>query len=169
MSSAPSALGTCQLISDSFGYGDTNSWRYRASPLGPSSGAMRSSASLISSLTSVSTVRFVSRIQISAQHLLTVFIQAQRTARVLDKEVQQPDLIVLDLRHSLQDLIRDQVRAPRLGLESKLLLRPHGGGGLAGFRSWGRCWSGAAKELYQAERRCPDVMEKTWKKCHKEN
>lgn len=46
---------------------------------------------------------------------------------MLDKQVQKPNLVVLNFRHCLVDLIRDEIGAPRLGLEGKLLLGPSHG------------------------------------------
>lgn len=54
---------------------------------------------------------------------------------MLNKQVQQPNFVVLDLGESLQNLIGDEIRAAGLGREGKLLLKPsHGGvgGGLMG-------------------------------------
>jgi hypothetical protein len=54
----------------------------------------------------------------------TVFIQAQRTARVLNEQIQQPNLVVSDLRKIRHHLISYQIGAAGLGGESKLLLEP---------------------------------------------
>lgn len=94
--------------------------------------------------------------------LLTVLIQAKRTARVLNKQIQQPHLIVLNLWESLKNLICNQVRAPALGLEGKLLLRPHCRGTLAGFCVCNRRVR-AAEERDQAERSGPSVVKQAWK------
>lgn len=85
---------------------------------------------------------------------------------MLNKKIQQSNLVVLNLRHSLRDLIRDQIRAPRLGLKSKLLLRPHR---VAGFCSAYRCRRGAVEEGDQAERCRPDVVEETGEKGYEED
>lgn len=56
--------------------------------------------------------------------LLTVLIQAQRAAGVLDKEVEQADFVVSDLGDRRQDVVGDEIRAARLGGQRKVLLGP---------------------------------------------
>ena len=63
-------------------------------------------------------------------HRIPVLVQTQPAARVLDKQVQQPDLVVLNLGHLLEHQVGNEVRPARLGGQGEVPLRPgHGGGG----------------------------------------
>lgn len=109
---------------------DPHLCKYSSSPLGPASGAMRSSALLISSRTSSSPghhqVRIVSIFNSLAEGL-TVLVQAQRTTSVLYKEVQNANFVLSKLRQSSNNLISDEIGAPRLRRQRELLLEPSHG------------------------------------------
>lgn len=128
------------------------SCRYSASPFGPASGTIRSSVSLMSRRTSYTP-------PISSHHLkqrkrrahrIPILIQSQPAARVLHKQVQQPDLVRLELRTELlQYQVGDEVRAPRPRREGELLLGPgHGWGdwGCGGLWMWGGVEEGGEEE-----------------------
>lgn len=58
----------------------------------------------------------------SRQH--TVFIQSQGAARMLHKQVQQPDFVTANLGECADNLVSDEIRTPRLGGQCKLFLEP---------------------------------------------
>lgn len=58
-------------------------------------------------------------------HLIPILIQTQRTAGVLDKQMQQPHLVGLNLRHLPQHRVGDEIGPTGAGGKCELLLRPH--------------------------------------------
>lgn len=66
----------------------------------------------------------------SAAEALTVLVQAERTTRVLNEQVQESDFVVFYFRQRRDNLVGDEVGATALGWESKLFLIPrHDAGG----------------------------------------
>lgn len=63
---------------------------------------------------------------IGSHILVPVLVETERTARVLDKEIKQADLVLSDLRQRLHDLGSNEVGPARAGREGELLLEPHG-------------------------------------------
>ena len=59
--------------------------------------------------------------------LIPILVQAQRTTRMLHKQIQHPNPVFSNLRHLLQYQIRNQIRAPALRRERDRALMPgHG-------------------------------------------
>lgn len=61
---------------------------------------------------------------IRAHILVPILVQAQRAARVLHEQVQQPDLVVFDFRQRRHHVVGDKVRAAGLGGQRDGFLRP---------------------------------------------
>ena len=61
---------------------------------------------------------------IGAHILIPVLVEAERAARVLDEERQEPDLVVFELGELLDDRVRYQVRASAARGERKCFLGP---------------------------------------------
>lgn len=69
----------------------------------------------------------IERIAHVLAHLLVpILIHAQRAARVLHKQVQQPDLVGRDLGEGGHDLAGDEVGAPRARGQGERSLEPGG-------------------------------------------
>lgn len=146
------------------------SCRYSASPFGPASGTIRSSVSLMSRRTSytphISSYHLTRRKR--RAHRVPILIQSQPAARVLHKEVQQPDLVRLDLgAELLHDQVGDEVGAARPRGEGKLLLGPgHGwGDGGCGGLWWGGVEEGGEEE---AQGQGPEEVECRWEEGEEE-
>lgn len=60
-------------------------------------------------------------------HRIPILIQAQRTARMLNEQIQQSHFILLDLGHLLRHNVRNQVGSAGLSGQCKSLLRPRHG------------------------------------------
>lgn len=61
---------------------------------------------------------------VRAHVVVPVLVQAERAARVLHEQVQQPHLELPDLGHRADDVVGDEVGAARPRREGELLLRP---------------------------------------------
>lgn len=77
----------------------------------------------------------LSRYNASGLSSPTVLIHTQSTARVLYKQIQQPDLVMTKLGKTPNDVVSDEVRAARLGRQKELLLFPRhcAGAGVGSF------------------------------------
>lgn len=83
---------------------------------------------------------------VGANVVVPVLVQAQRTARVLDKQVEDSDFVILELWKSAHHIVGDEVRALGLAGQRELLLEPgaHCDGGRGAGRicvgNWWGCW-----------------------------
>ena len=72
---------------------------------------------------------------ISPNIIIPVLIQRERTAGVLDEQVQDADLVVADFRDLGQDMVGDEVGAATAGGQSEVFLGPgHGGSNVVVWR-----------------------------------
>lgn len=146
------------------------SCRYSASPFGPASGTIRSSVSLMSRRTS-STPHISTRPthrEGKEAHRIPILIQSQPAARVLHKQVQQPDLVRLELgAQLLEHQIGDEVRAARPRGKGELLLGPRHGWGDWGC---GGLWWGGVEEggEEEAQGEGPEEVECRWEEGEEE-
>ena len=87
--------------------------------------------------------------------MLTVLVQAQSAAGVLDEQVEQANLVVANLRDRRHDVVGDEVRAARLGGQGKVLLRPRHDAGARGV-------SAGAGKGEKGQRQRPEGVKQAW-------